>query len=99
MTNTYLASLQEEESVPTPSKTASPAPKAPKPEKKEIKPKKSKRSLLKDISNMGTEDEETKSKKRPAAEKGAKKKEPKTKEPKTKPLLKGQRTITSFFKA
>lgn len=97
MTNTYLASLQEEESVPTSSKTASPAPKASKPDK-EIKPKKSKRSLLKDISNMGTEDEETKSKKRPAAEKGAKKKEPKTKESKTKPLLKGQRTITSFFK-
>lgn len=50
---------------------------------------------------MGTEDEETKSKKKPAAEeKGAKKKrEPKAKkEAKTKPLLKGQRSITSFFK-
>ncbi|XP_050686228.1 uncharacterized protein LOC126980390 isoform X2 [Eriocheir sinensis] len=90
---------QEEESVPTTSKTASPAPK---PDKKDNgKPKKSKRSLLKDISNMGTEDEETKSKKKPAVEeKGAKKKkEPKAKkEPKMKPLLKGQRSITSFFK-
>lgn len=45
---------------------------------------------------MGAEKEETKSKKKPAAgEEAAKKKK---KEPKTKPLLKGQRSITSFFK-
>lgn len=45
---------------------------------------------------MSTEKEETKGKKKRAAagEEGARKK----KEPKTKPLLKGQRSITSFFK-
>ncbi|KAG0717903.1 PCNA-interacting partner [Chionoecetes opilio] len=63
------------------------------------KPKKarSKRSLLKDISNLENKSEETQEKKQkvmPGNKEGAKRRKEKS-----KPLLQGQRSITSFFRS
>lgn len=95
---------QEEECAPetqtssSPSKSSSLAT-TKGPREGDDKPKKArtKRSLLKDISNMASKGEETQSKKQKAAE--VKKAAPKQKGKKTKPLLQGQRSITSFFKS
>ncbi|XP_063842915.1 PCNA-interacting partner-like [Scylla paramamosain] len=102
--DTVASVTQREESAPESQTSSSPCkssslatPKGPKAGDNKSKKVKSKRSLLKDISNMASKSEETQSKKQKAPE--VKKAAPKKRKEKTKPLLQGQRSITSFFKS